>query len=143
MFSACTSIKVAVLLNKVSDLPKEHSALSTSSFTVSFFFSGFRAAAVGTCSQCRLVPALSHVLLCSPMSYSLPGSSLHGIFQASIPEWAIISFSRDLPDPGIKPKPLSSPALVGRFFCTAPAGKPIMEIKTVKLLWLKGDLAKN
>ena len=24
MFSACTSIKVAVLLNKVADLPKEH-----------------------------------------------------------------------------------------------------------------------
>ena len=57
MFSACTSIKVAVLFTKVADLPKEHSALSTPSFTFSFFSSGFRAAAVGTCSHCRLVPA--------------------------------------------------------------------------------------
>ena len=60
MFSACTSIKVAVLLNKVADWPKEHSALSTPSFTFSFFSSGFHAAAVGTCSHCRLVPACSH-----------------------------------------------------------------------------------
>ena len=35
---------------------------------------------------------------CSP-----PGSSLHGIFQIRILEWFAISFSRDLPDPGIKP----------------------------------------
>ena len=28
MFSACTSIKVAVSLNKIADLPKEHSLLS-------------------------------------------------------------------------------------------------------------------
>ena len=30
----------------------------------------------------------------------------------------------DLPDPGIKPASLASPALVGRFFSTAPARKP-------------------
>ena len=29
-----------------------------------------------------------------PMDYSLPGSSVHGIFQAKIPEWAAISLSR-------------------------------------------------
>ena len=57
MFSACTSIKVAVLLNKIADLSKEHSALSTPFFTFSSFFSGFRAVPVGTCSHCRLVPA--------------------------------------------------------------------------------------
>ena len=32
--------------------------------------------------------------LCDPMDYSLPGSSLHGIFQARILEWVDISFSR-------------------------------------------------
>ena len=37
MFSACTSIKVAVLLNKITDLPKEHSVLSTPSFTIGSF----------------------------------------------------------------------------------------------------------
>ena len=30
----------------------------------------------------------------------------------------------DLPDPGIKPKSLVSPALAGRFFTTTPPGKP-------------------
>ena len=34
---------------------------------------------------------------------SLPGSSVHGILQARILEWVAISFSRDLPDPGIDP----------------------------------------
>ena len=31
---------------------------------------------------------------CKPMDYNLPGSSVHGIFQARILEWAAISFSR-------------------------------------------------
>ena len=30
----------------------------------------------------------------------------------------------DLPDPGIKPTSLSTPALAGRFFTTEPSGKP-------------------
>ena len=32
--------------------------------------------------------------LCNPMDCSLPGSSVHGIFQARIQEWVAISFSR-------------------------------------------------
>ena len=32
--------------------------------------------------------------LCEPMDYSLPGSSVHGIFQGRILEWAAISSSR-------------------------------------------------
>ena len=32
--------------------------------------------------------------LCNPMDYSLPGSSVHGIFQARVLEWVAISFSR-------------------------------------------------
>ena len=32
--------------------------------------------------------------LCHLMDYSLPGSSVHGILQASILEWAAIPFSR-------------------------------------------------
>ena len=31
---------------------------------------------------------------CNPMKCSLPGSSVHGILQARIPEWVAISFSR-------------------------------------------------
>ena len=32
--------------------------------------------------------------LCNPMDYILPGSSIHGIFQARVLEWVAISFSR-------------------------------------------------
>ena len=32
--------------------------------------------------------------------------------------------SRDLPDPGIRPASVVSPALAGRFFITVPPGKP-------------------
>ena len=47
------------------------------------------------------------------MNSNPPGSSVHGIFQERILEWVGISFSGDLPDPGIKP---ASPALAGEFF---------------------------
>ena len=30
-----------------------------------------------------------------PMDYSLPGSSIHGIFQAKVLEWGVIAFSMD------------------------------------------------
>ena len=36
----------------------------------------------------------SRLTLCHPMDYSLPGFSVHGIFQAGIPEWVAISFSK-------------------------------------------------
>ena len=37
----------------------------------------------------------------TPIDCSPPGSSAHGILQVRILEWAAISFSRDLPNPGI------------------------------------------
>ena len=37
--------------------------------------------------------------LCNPMDGSLPGSEVHGIFQARILEWATISFSRGSSQP--------------------------------------------
>ena len=40
---------------------------------------------------------------CDPMNCSLPGSSVHGILQASIQEWVAFFFSRALPNPGIEP----------------------------------------
>ena len=38
--------------------------------------------------------AQSGPTLCDPMDYSLPGFSVHGIFQARVPEKLAISFSR-------------------------------------------------
>ena len=38
----------------------------------------------------------SCLTFCDPMDCSLPGSSVHGIFQARILEWVAVSFSGDL-----------------------------------------------
>ena len=48
--------------------------------------------------QCRKVKSESEVAqscpsLHDPMDYSLPGSSVHGIFQARVLEWGAIAFS--------------------------------------------------
>ena len=39
------------------------------------------------------VSSSASVTLCDPMDCSLPGSSIHGIFQARVLEWVAISFS--------------------------------------------------
>ena len=60
------------------------------------------------------------------MDCSLPGSSILGILQARILQWVAMPSSGDLPDPGIEPTSLVSPALAGGFFTTnAPQGGPI------------------
>jgi len=40
--------------------------------------------------------AQSCLTLSNPMDYSLPGSSIHGIFQARVLEWGAIAFSEVL-----------------------------------------------
>ena len=62
----------------------------------------------GILSNREQVKSLSCVRLCDPVDCSLPGFSVHGIFQARVPEWVATSFSGDLSDPGIEPR---SPAL--------------------------------
>ena len=52
--------------------------------------------------QCMTVKSESEVTqLClthsNPMDCSLPGSSIHGIFQARVLEWGAIAFSNDQP----------------------------------------------
>ena len=47
---------------------------------------------------CVLVAQLCQIL-CDPMDCGLPGSSIHGIFQARILEWVAISFSRGSSQP--------------------------------------------
>ena len=55
------------------------------------------------------------------MDRSLPGFSIHGIFQVRILEWVAISFSGDLPNPGIE---TGSPALQADSLPSEPPGKP-------------------
>ena len=43
--------------------------------------------------------AWSYLTLCNSMGCSLPGSSKHGIFQARILEWVVISYSRGSSQP--------------------------------------------
>ena len=65
------------------------------------------------------VCVLSHfspVDFCNAVDCSPPGSSAKGILQARIIEWVTIPPSGDLPDPGIEPVFLLSPALAGEFF---------------------------
>ena len=55
------------------------------------------------------------------MERSLPGFSVHGIFQARILEWAAISFVVHLPDPEIEP---GSPVLQANALLSELLGKP-------------------
>ena len=59
------------------------------------------------------------------MDCSLPGSLSMEFSKQEY--WSGLPFPspRDLPDPGIKPMSLASPALAGRFFASEPPGNPI------------------
>ena len=57
--------------------------------------------------------------LCDPMDCGPPGSSIYGLLQGRIPEWAAIPFSRGPSCPGTDPISLRSPALAGGFFTTS------------------------
>ena len=54
-----------------------------------------------------------------PMDCSPPGSPVPAILQARALESVAISFSRDLPNPGIEPASLSYPLLAGGFSNTS------------------------
>ena len=49
----------------------------------------------GPVELCCVLAAQSCLTLCDPMDYSSPGFSVHGIFQARIVEWVVISFSME------------------------------------------------
>ena len=83
------------------------------------------------------------------MDYSLPGSSVHGILQARILEWAAISSLGHLPNPGIEP---GFPALQADSLLCEPPGKHVRcqkkekvfqadKIASAKALWLEEPCA--
>ena len=59
--------------------------------------------------------------LCDPVDCSPPGSSVHGISQARVLEWAAISFSRG----SSQPRNQTRIRVAGRFFTAEPPGAPI------------------
>ena len=77
----------------------------------------------------KILVAQSCPTLYDPMDCSLPGSSAHGILQARILECVAMPFSRDLPNPGIKPR---SPTLQADSLPFESPGKPFVQLN-VKL----------
>ena len=73
-------------------------------------------------------------LFCDPTDCSPPGSSDNGVSQARIRDWAAISFSGDLPDPGIEP---TFPALQVDSLPLSHQGNPAMSTPNPKL-WSLG-----
>ena len=71
------------------------------------------------------------------MDYSLPGSSVHGIFQARVLEWVAISFSRDLPNPGFE---LRSHALQADTSPSELPGKPVLSLTKAEVERFYEDL---
>ena len=70
-----------------------------------------------------------YLTLLEPMDYSSPGSSVHGILQATILEWVAIPFSRGSSRP-------RSPASQADSLPSEPSGKP----KTLYLFYFHIDL---
>ena len=67
--------------------------------------------------MCVLVTK-SCMTLCDPMDCILPGSSLHGILQATVLEWVAISFSRGSFQPRDQTRVSCT---VGRFLPSEPS----------------------
>ena len=66
-------------------------------------------------SECvRVLITQSCLTLCDPMDWSLPGSSVHGIFQARVLEWGAIAFSEHIYTPIYKIGKLQGPSVQQR-----------------------------
>ena len=63
------------------------------------YWSGLPFPSPGGSSQSESEVAQSCLTLCDPMDCSLPGSSVHGIFQATVLEWIAISLCRGSSQP--------------------------------------------
>ena len=81
------------------------------------------------------VCAQSCPTLFDPLDCSLPGSSVHSIFQARILEWIAIPSPGHIPHLGIEPMSFLAPALAGGFFTTASPGKPYLLILSYLLIF--------
>ena len=68
-----------------------------------------------------MLVAQSCPTLCDPMNCSLPGSSVHGILQARIPEWVAISFSKASSPPRDQTQ---ASCIAGRFFTLWATRRP-------------------
>ena len=72
-----------------------------------------------------IVIVIVWTLNCDSMDCSLPGFSVHGIFQARILQWVAISFSRGSSQPR---DGTQVSCMAGSFFTTEPSEKPMLGI---------------
>ena len=92
----------------------------------------------------KVLVALSCPTLCDPRDCSPPGSSVLGICQART-HWSGLPFPPpgDLPNPGIEPTSLMSPALAGGFFTTSAAWEaqnPLLSLFILMLIVMGATL---
>ena len=80
----------------------------------------------------------SCLTLCKPMDCSPPGSSVHGILQARYWSGLPCPPLGDLPDPGIEPASLVSPALASGFFTTSATREAIRMLLLILILLVNG-----
>ena len=74
------------------------------------------------------VCAQSYPTLCNPMDCRPPGSPAYELLQSKY--WSVLPFPspRHLPNPGIEPTSLESPALAGRSLPLVPPGKQSLDL---------------
>ena len=78
-----------------------------------------------TCAFPRAQSLQSRLTLCDSMDYSPPGASVRGTSRQEYWSGLPCPPPGDLPDPGISPVPLTSPASAGRFFTIRPTWEAI------------------
>ena len=83
------------------------------------YYCGQRVRSFHVCICAYMLSHLTRLTLCIPMDCRLPGSSVHGIFRQEYWSGLPCPPLGDLPNPGIKPMSLMSPALAGGFFTTS------------------------
>ena len=90
------SILVFVIIISLKIIPSSsiHVVTNRKTFILFYGWVVFRCVCVCVCVCVCLLVAQSCPTLCDPMGCSPPGSSVHGILQVRILEWAAIPFSR-------------------------------------------------
>ena len=89
------------------------------------------------CQSVFVLVAQSCLTLCHPMDCSPPGSSVHGILQARILEWAAMPSYRGSFQPRDQTHSSRGPCIAGRFFTTELPSTTPHEIKRHLLLGRK------
>ena len=73
--------------------------------------------------------------LCNPVGCSMPDSSVHGIFQARLPEWVVILISRGSSQHSYQIRIFCISPTAGKFFTPEPTGKLMYNIHMCITRW--------